>query len=180
MTYRAWAGVMPAVAAHTQSWLVAGTFPVWLSEMTSHSCATSSPGSRISASVPGCSAERTPGRQSRVVAGLSCGSSSALLVSGAQRTARHAITRMAASSHGHQRCNTVTGMDVPSGVQAYRPAALTDLAGWLAGATEEGRWRLVVEFLEEYRHEQAADRWELLADEPRRSVMSTGTGCSRR
>ena len=57
-------------------------------------------------------------------------------------------------------------MSGPQGVQAYRPATLADLAGWLAGAAESERWRLVVEFLEEYRHELAADRWELLADEP--------------
>jgi len=47
------------------------------------------------------------------------------------------------------------------------PSRHTHRSGWLAAdAAEDGRWRLVVEFLEEYRHEPAADRWELLADEP--------------
>ena len=57
-------------------------------------------------------------------------------------------------------------MSAPQGVQAYRPATLAGLAGWLADAAEGERWRLVVEFLEEYRHELAVDRWRLLADEP--------------
>jgi hypothetical protein len=70
-------------------------------------------------------------------------------------------------------------MSAPQGVPAYRPATLTDLAGWLADAAEGERWRLVVEFLKEYRHELTADRWRLLADEPRRSVMNTGMCCSQ-
>ena len=37
---------------------------------------------------------------------------------------------------------------------------------WLAGSAENERWRLVVEFLKEYQHELAIDRWELLAEEP--------------
>lgn len=50
---------------------------------------------------------------------------------------------------------------------AYRPMTLVDLAGHLAAAGDDGhRWRLVAEFLEEYRHEPAADRAALLADEP--------------
>ncbi len=57
-------------------------------------------------------------------------------------------------------------MSAPQGVPAYRPATLTDLAGWLADAAEGERWRLVVEFLKEYRHELTVDRWRLLADEP--------------
>jgi hypothetical protein len=57
-------------------------------------------------------------------------------------------------------------MSAPQDVQAYRPATLSDLAGWLTGSAEHERWRLVVEFLEEYRHELAADRWQLLAEEP--------------
>lgn len=48
---------------------------------------------------------------------------------------------------------------------------LGDLAVHL-GATNEDqhRWRLIAEFLEEYRHEPAAERRALLADEP----LSTG------
>jgi hypothetical protein len=47
-----------------------------------------------------------------------------------------------------------------------RRIGLPRSAIWPAGAAEGERWRLVVEFLEEYRHELAADRWELLAEEP--------------
>jgi hypothetical protein len=46
------------------------------------------------------------------------------------------------------------------------PSRHTDRPGWLAGSAEDERWRLVVEFLKEYQHELAIDRWELLADEP--------------
>jgi len=50
---------------------------------------------------------------------------------------------------------------------AYRPMTLVDLAGHLAAADDERhRWRLVAEFLEEYRHEPDAERTALLADEP--------------
>lgn len=50
---------------------------------------------------------------------------------------------------------------------AYRPMTLGDLAGHLGAADDDGhRWRLIAEFLEEYRHEPTAERAELLADEP--------------
>jgi hypothetical protein len=57
----------------------------------------------------------------------------------------------------------------------YRPMTLVDLAGHLARAGDDDRhrWRLVAEFLEEYRHERAPDRTTLLADEP------LGTGDER-
>jgi len=51
---------------------------------------------------------------------------------------------------------------------------LVDLAGHLSVAKSDGpRWRLVADFLEEYRHEPAAERATLLADEP------PGTGDER-
>jgi hypothetical protein len=44
---------------------------------------------------------------------------------------------------------------------------LADLAGHLAAAGDDRhRWRLVAEFLEEYRHEPADERAALLVDEP--------------
>jgi len=44
---------------------------------------------------------------------------------------------------------------------------LADLAGHLLAADSDGlRWRLVAEFLEDYRHEPAAECATLLADEP--------------
>ena len=50
---------------------------------------------------------------------------------------------------------------------AYRPMTLVDLARHLAAAGgDRHRWRLVAEFLEEYRHEPAEERAALLADEP--------------
>jgi hypothetical protein len=56
----------------------------------------------------------------------------------------------------------------------YRPMTLVDLAGHLAAADDDRhRWRLVAEFLEEHRHEPAAVRMALLADEP------PGTGDQR-
>jgi len=49
---------------------------------------------------------------------------------------------------------------------AYRPLTLADLAGLLTGTGESQRWRLVAEFLEEYRWEPALARPGLLASEP--------------
>jgi hypothetical protein len=40
------------------------------------------------------------------------------------------------------------------------------LGGLLAGADESGRWRLIAEFLEEYRWEPITARRALLSDEP--------------
>ncbi|HEX6970401.1 MAG TPA: hypothetical protein VF174_16535 [Micromonosporaceae bacterium] len=50
----------------------------------------------------------------------------------------------------------------------YRPMTLAELAGHLrsAGEDDDLRWRLIAEFLEEYRHEPAEVRRELLAVEP--------------
>jgi hypothetical protein len=51
--------------------------------------------------------------------------------------------------------------------QGYRPMTTADLARHLADTSgDETRWRLVAEFLEEYRHEPAGERVALLADEP--------------
>jgi hypothetical protein len=49
----------------------------------------------------------------------------------------------------------------------YRPMTLADLAGRLARAADAKlRWKLVWEFLEEYRWEPASVQPSLLADEP--------------
>jgi hypothetical protein len=49
----------------------------------------------------------------------------------------------------------------------YQPITLSELAGHLAAAaTDKIRWKLVWEFLEEYRWEPAASQPELLTDEP--------------
>ena len=57
---------------------------------------------------------------------------------------------------------------------AYRPMTLVDLAAYLAAtADDQHRWRLIAEFLEEYRHEPAGERAALLAAEP------AGTGEER-
>lgn len=57
--------------------------------------------------------------------------------------------------------------DQPLAPVAYRPMTLVDLAGHLAAADDERhRWRLVAEFLEEFRHEPVSQRAALVADEP--------------
>jgi hypothetical protein len=57
-------------------------------------------------------------------------------------------------------------MDHPA-VRPYRPMTLVDLAGHLSRAGDDAlRWRLIAEFLEEYRWEPAPARLGLLADEP--------------
>lgn len=49
----------------------------------------------------------------------------------------------------------------------YRPMTLYRLAVHLAGADDDWhRWRLISEFLEEYRHQPPAGRAALLAEEP--------------
>jgi transcriptional regulator with XRE-family HTH domain len=49
----------------------------------------------------------------------------------------------------------------------YRPMTLIDLAGHLTNLDDESvRWRMVAEFLEEYRHERVDERAELLRAEP--------------
>jgi hypothetical protein len=53
-------------------------------------------------------------------------------------------------------------------IRAYRAMTLADLAQHLGrvGEDDELRWRLVAEFLEEYRHEPSEMRRGLLASEP--------------
>ncbi len=55
----------------------------------------------------------------------------------------------------------------------YQPLTLARLANLLSGAEEPLRWRLVAEFLEEYRWETPGSRVGLLAEEP------AGTGDER-
>ena len=55
----------------------------------------------------------------------------------------------------------------------YRPLTLTRLGSLLEGADETRRWRLIAEFLEEYRWEPTPARLALLDEEP------AGTGDER-
>jgi hypothetical protein len=49
----------------------------------------------------------------------------------------------------------------------YQAMTVAGLAGYLASAQRDDlRWRLVAEFLEEYRHEPEPERTRLLAQEP--------------
>jgi hypothetical protein len=48
----------------------------------------------------------------------------------------------------------------------YTPASIATLGRWLASADTADEWRLVAEFLEEFRHEPAPDRLRLLRAEP--------------
>ncbi|GAA0337054.1 hypothetical protein NE235_24755 [Actinoallomurus spadix] len=51
--------------------------------------------------------------------------------------------------------------------QAYRPMTVADLALYLKNATDDAtRWRLIAEFLEEYRQEGVEGRGRLLLREP--------------
>jgi hypothetical protein len=50
----------------------------------------------------------------------------------------------------------------------YEPMTLTRLGALLAGSDDSRRWRLVAEFLEEYRWEPSETRGTLLAGEPPR------------
>jgi hypothetical protein len=57
-------------------------------------------------------------------------------------------------------------MTQASGNRQYRAMTLADLARLLACASRSDRWRLVAEFLEEFRWEPTESREELLAAEP--------------
>lgn len=58
-------------------------------------------------------------------------------------------------------------MTQATAVTQYRPMTLVELAGYLAGAADDSlRWRLVIEFLKEYRHEPLEVRLKLLDEEP--------------
>jgi hypothetical protein len=55
----------------------------------------------------------------------------------------------------------------------YEPLSLARLGGLMAGENDSLRWRLIAEFLEDYRHETPGARFCLLEDEP------AGTGDER-
>jgi hypothetical protein len=50
--------------------------------------------------------------------------------------------------------------------EGYRPLTIAGLAGLLRGADEDLRWRLIAEFLEEYRWEPVEHHAGLLDEEP--------------
>lgn len=56
---------------------------------------------------------------------------------------------------------------------AYLALTVARLGKLMSGADQSRRWRLVAEFLEDYRHEPVGTRFALLAEEPR------GTGDER-
>jgi hypothetical protein len=53
-----------------------------------------------------------------------------------------------------------------TGRPAYEPLNLARLGGLMVGADDSLRWRLIAEFLEDYRHESAGARLGLLEVEP--------------
>jgi hypothetical protein len=57
-------------------------------------------------------------------------------------------------------------------VQPYAPLTIAELARLMTGLGDPDRWRLVAEFLEDYRWEAAEDRHPLLVEEP----APTGSG----
>jgi hypothetical protein len=68
---------------------------------------------------------------------------------------------------------TVIVVNQDSDHRPYRAMTLADLARLLSDAGRSARWRLVAEFLEEYRWEPAETRYGLLVEEP------SGTGDER-
>jgi len=56
--------------------------------------------------------------------------------------------------------------DVRRHGERYEPLTVAGLGALLVGADEQRRWRLVAEFLEEYRSEPAENRTALLEQEP--------------
>jgi hypothetical protein len=63
---------------------------------------------------------------------------------------------------------------------AYEPLSVARLGVLMADADESRRWRLVAEFLEDYRWEPPDTRHACSQMRPRRPVTSTGTSSSRR
>jgi hypothetical protein len=62
------------------------------------------------------------------------------------------------------RCTNV--LVVKERPQVYKPMTLARLGSLLTGADDSARWRLVAEFLEEYRWEAGESRAGLLEEEP--------------
>ena len=62
--------------------------------------------------------------------------------------------------------DSVFSVDEREPVRPYQPLTLVRLSGLLSAADESLRWRLVAEFLEEYRWEAPASRFALLEGEP--------------
>jgi hypothetical protein len=63
-------------------------------------------------------------------------------------------------------CTTVGAVEGRDRSPAYQPLTLARLSALLVGADESRRWRLVAEFLEEYRWEPSDSRYGMLAAEP--------------
>jgi hypothetical protein len=57
-------------------------------------------------------------------------------------------------------------MKVHGDGEAYRPLSLAQVGSMTVGADQSRRWRLIAEFLEDYRWEPPGTRSVLLADEP--------------
>jgi hypothetical protein len=53
-----------------------------------------------------------------------------------------------------------------TGRAPYEPLSVASLASFMAGADDAGRWRLIAEFLEDYRWEPSGSRSALLNAEP--------------
>jgi hypothetical protein len=63
-------------------------------------------------------------------------------------------------------CTRVGCVGDRDAVRAYEPLSMEQLARLLADADDTLRWRLVAEFLEDYRWESTESRWRLLEREP--------------
>ena len=54
----------------------------------------------------------------------------------------------------------------PFPIGRYQPLTLAQLSRLIASGDDGRRWRLIAEFLEEYRHEAPETRMQLVSDEP--------------
>jgi hypothetical protein len=75
---------------------------------------------------------------------------------------------------GRSLCQPLVGRDVTMATvtghahrPGYLPLTVADLGKLMSGVDQSGRWRLVAEFLEDYRHEATGTRLALLEEEPR-------------
>jgi hypothetical protein len=75
------------------------------------------------------------------------------------------VFEIAAGGHA-RRCTNLGEVEERRHDRTYQPLTLARLAVLLVGADAQLRWRLIAEFLEEYRWEPPDTRYDMLAVEP--------------
>jgi len=76
------------------------------------------------------------------------------------------MERVVAFQKISRACTTVVAVADRDRDGEYQPLTVARLGSLLTGADESRRWRLIAEFLEEYRWEPADTRFALLTQEP--------------